>query len=68
LYEDKIAIEFKIVSLSKEVMELQLWFENPVYISSGFEPDRLQISFFNTNKWLSTDDKYMFSVPDGYFT
>lgn len=46
---------------------MQVHFEDPVLISSGFDPDLIEVSFYQTERWLVTDNKYELHVPNGYF-
>lgn len=63
-----LSFDWQIVKMSSKEIQLQLYFKDPVYVSTGFSPDRLQVTFFNTQKWLQTDDQYQLSVPEGFFT
>ena len=66
-YDDNLEFDWEIVSLSRTQMQIQLNFRDPIYISSSWEPDKIQISFHNTEFWLRTDDRYQFALPEGYF-
>jgi hypothetical protein len=56
LNQDGLDFNWEIVAMNHEEIKLQLYFKDPVHVSTGFNPDRLQVSFFNTHKWLVTDD------------
>lgn len=67
LYRDKVGLDFEITSLSDVDMQIQVVFQNPEYVSSGFDPDLIQVQFFNTDKWFISDNKYAVVLPEGYY-
>lgn len=62
---DKLQVDFEILSVEQHQMVIQLQFENPDYVSIGYDPDLIQLSFHNSKQWLVTPTG--FYVPEGYF-
>ena len=68
---DELSIEKKgftwdLEEFSSTKMGIQIYFENPSFISAGSRPDKLTVSFYNTTKYLEPEDPELSAVPDGY--
>ena len=52
---NNIKYSWDVVSMEKRKLELQLNFEDPLYISTEEEPEYLEVKMLNTNQFISEE-------------